>query len=1033
MLAPQHPVLRQQQQQQQQPWPSQQQPAWEQQQQQQQPWPVQQQRSPEQLAQQQPRLPQQNWPVQQQQQQPWSGQQLQPQQPQPVQQQQTWEQQQQQQPPWQRELAAAQRRAAAGGSSSSSTQAEIRKARRAAAGTVSSSGSSSSSSSEKPGDVVQVNGKWVLTGFEADKKELEARVPPLQARLKSAVEAEQQHEAALLKALYASGSLRRLQKDGLVLLRLQAMPHSVLYSSMVWKFSVGSAAGRQQHQQRGKELPYHRFRQGDSVLISRFSEGQAQAMEHDRRGNSRDCTSSNSSSRSGSNGNGSSSDGSSSSAGVWPGGEADGMRPLDATVLEVRKDHLLLTVDKADSDLMQRALAQAPAAVLASWRLDQSVRDTTARRQLEAIARLAHLRVQGSPFELLLRACLVGTPAGHYIASLPPLWVRDAAWRADVRTLLGQLQNLNNSQKKAIAQAVVRSLTLWQGPPGTGKTRTLLALVEVLVKTALAEPETRWKAMGPLLACADTNAAVDNLVEGLADKGLKVVRLGQPAKVRSGLRHLTLEALAEATPLGQRAAALRESSKALFERAKQAAEGSLLGWGSSSSSGAITPSSRSRSSSAAARSAGSSSSSVAVGLLDSESLEADARRKWGQAEAFSREACQQVLSGAHVVCATCAGAGDRMLSDLHFNVVVIDEATQATEPATLVPLTQGAQCAVMAGDPAQLPPTIISREAYKFDLDVTLFDRLQKGVGLSPLLLDTQYRMNPAISCFPSRWFYGGRLRDGVAAADKPPAAGVEWPVPGCPVMLLAIQGLEEKAEKSGQKAPGKPSGELSRSTEAGLEDASYRNLPEARLALQALHALMAAGDAATGAILTPYKGQVRALEYGLRVLTPWFAGLGTVSVSSVDAYQGREADVIVFSAVRCNSAGKIGFVSDPRRLNVAITRPRRGLIVVASPDTLSRGSSDWAAFVDCCEEKGWIAVPQQLPTAPWQDEDVDPFAARPADSSSSRDAAGSGSDGDDVVASSSRAGGVRGGGRAGVQWWQGAACGPVAESLGSV
>jgi superfamily I DNA and/or RNA helicase len=85
----------------------------------------------------------------------------------------------------------------------------------------------------------------------------------------------------------------------------------------------------------------------------------------------------------------------------------------------------------------------------------------------------------------------------------------------------------------------------------------------------------------------------------------------------------------------------------------------------------------------------------------------------------------------------------------HFNVVVIDEATQATEPATLVPLTQGAQCAVMAGDPCQLPPTIISREAYKFDLDVTLFDRLQQGVGLAPLLLDTQYRMNPAISCFP--------------------------------------------------------------------------------------------------------------------------------------------------------------------------------------------------------------------------------------------------------------------------------------------
>lgn len=106
---------------------------------------------------------------------------------------------------------------------------------------------------------------------------------------------------------------------------------------------------------------------------------------------------------------------------------------------------------------------------------------------MEAISRLQHLRVANSAFEQLLRYCLVGTPSGHYIASLPPVWVRDPRWRSDVRQLLAGLGNLNTSQKKAIAQAVVRSLTLWQGPPGTGKTRTLLALVEVLVKTALME------------------------------------------------------------------------------------------------------------------------------------------------------------------------------------------------------------------------------------------------------------------------------------------------------------------------------------------------------------------------------------------------------------------------------------------------------------------------------------------------------------------------------------------------------------------
>eukprot|EP00878_Enallax_costatus_P046783 GHUV01057069.1.p1 GENE.GHUV01057069.1~~GHUV01057069.1.p1 ORF type:complete len:325 (+),score=37.41 GHUV01057069.1:877-1851(+) len=264
---------------------------------------------------------------------------------------------------------------------------------------------------------------------------------------------------------------------------------------MVWKFAANA---------RGN-LPYHRFRQGDSLLITQYNAGQADSRP----------------------GNG-------NKGGSHPGSGTgnNGIKPLDATVLEVRKEYLLLTVDKSDSDQLQRVIAQSPAAALAGWRLDQSVRDTTAKRQLEAIKRLAHLRQPNSPFELLLRSALVGTPNGHYVATMPPMWVRDSSWRSDVRDLLAGIDNLNSSQKGAIAQAVTRSLTLWQGPPGTGKTRTLLALVEVLVKTALQQ-DKRWRDMGPLLACADTNAAVDNLVEGLVGKGLKVVRLGQPAKVRA--------------------------------------------------------------------------------------------------------------------------------------------------------------------------------------------------------------------------------------------------------------------------------------------------------------------------------------------------------------------------------------------------------------------------------------------------------------------------------------------------------------------
>lgn len=121
---------------------------------------------------------------------------------------------------------------------------------------------------------------------------------------------------------------------------------------------------------------------------------------------------------------------------------------MHCVLLQVRKEYLLLTVDKSDSDQMQRVIAQSPAAALAGWRLDQSVRDTTARRQMEAINRLAHLRQPNSPFELLLRSTLVGTPNGHYVATLPPMWVRDSSWRMDVRDLLAKVQNLNDSQKR---------------------------------------------------------------------------------------------------------------------------------------------------------------------------------------------------------------------------------------------------------------------------------------------------------------------------------------------------------------------------------------------------------------------------------------------------------------------------------------------------------------------------------------------------------------------------------------------------------
>jgi hypothetical protein len=154
---------------------------------------------------------------------------------------------------------------------------------------------------------------------------------------------------------------------------------------------------------------------------------------------------------------------------------------------------------------------------------------------------------------------MVGSPSAPFIAAVPPLWVRDKSWRDDVKSQLSALPNLNNSQRRAIAQAMIRSFTLWQGPPGTGKTATLLALIEVLISAARgpfaaseiangrgvdalalskvelsearAKATDRWDKMGAVLACANTNAATDNILEGLAERRVNVVRVGQPAKV----------------------------------------------------------------------------------------------------------------------------------------------------------------------------------------------------------------------------------------------------------------------------------------------------------------------------------------------------------------------------------------------------------------------------------------------------------------------------------------------------------------------
>jgi len=296
----------------------------------------------------------------------------------------------------------------------------------------------------------------------------------------------------------------------------------------------------------------------------------------------------------------------------------------------------------------------------------------------------------------------------------------------------------------------------------------------------------------------------------------------------------------------------------------------------------------------------------------------DLNRGWKEVRRIESQMRDDILDRAQVLCCTCIGTGHALLDGRRFSRVLIDEATQATEPASLVPLVRGARQVVLVGDHRQLPPTVISKRAENGGLRRSLFERLV-AMGIEPMLLNTQYRMHPAISLFPNDRFYKGKLIDGVEASERPNPAGLLWNDWEVPIVFLPVEGGETTS----------PDG------------ASKENHAEAGWAARLLEGLLDAGDLQSEdiGIITPYAGQVRAIRDALP------ERFDSVEVRTVDGYQGREKDVILFSCVRSNQDGNVGFLSDPRRLNVALTRARRGLVVIGDPNTL-RNDEVWAAWL---------------------------------------------------------------------------------------
>ncbi|MFL5338833.1 MAG: AAA domain-containing protein [Gemmataceae bacterium] len=443
-------------------------------------------------------------------------------------------------------------------------------------------------------------------------------------------------------------------------------------------------------------------------------------------------------------------------------------------------------------------------------------------------------------------------------------------------------QHLNPSQWEAIRFALsAEDFAIIHGPPGTGKTTTLAELVHQAVA-----------ARQRVLVCAPSNLAVDNLLERLVAAGLNAVRLGHPARVLPAVQEHTLDALVERHPDVRQARKMVREAYALFRKADRFTRAKPEPGAKRATRG------------------------------EARALLADARR-------YEDAAVERILNTSEVVCATLTGLDGNLLGKRTFDLLVIDEAGQGIEPAAWIGLLR-CDRVILAGDHCQLPPTVLSPDAARQGLSVSLLERLiaLHGTGVARRL-KVQYRMHETIMAFSSAEFYDGELEADPSVRqhllrDLPGVAAT--PLTETPVTFLdtAGAGYEEEVEEDGE---------------------SRLNPQEADLVVRKVRELLAAGVRAEDvAVISPYAGQVRLLKQ--RLPEP---GL---EIDSIDGFQGREKEAVVLSLVRSNREGDIGFLADVRRMNVALTRARRKLLVVGDCATLANDAF-YARLIEFFERAG--------------------------------------------------------------------------------
>jgi predicted DNA helicase len=602
----------------------------------------------------------------------------------------------------------------------------------------------------------------------------------------------------------------------------------------------------------------------------------------------------------------------SSSGLVAAGKDDDETSDVRGTVWRITPENIIVSVDteSLDSSFLDAKRI----------RVQKRGNDITFKRQRDALTELSSSGIMHPVADVLFGG---GAPLEDQDMSL-----KAAAFLEQRLSSIPSSLRLNEFQREAVIAAVSSSqVTLIHGPPGTGKTMTMAHAISACVRLRAEK----------VLACAPSNIAADTLLERVleVDPSLRCVRVGNPARLLDTVLDCSLDSLLhdEFSSLGRQ-----------IHRDISVAQKSL--WRSGAK----------RDERAAAR-----------------AMLKELRKELRQRE---RSTMRFILEGADVVVTTCAGAADRRLVKLRnarssagdgerqdsFDVCFLDEAAQAVEPLAWCALLRARRC-VLAGDDCQLPPTILTEvdDLRNSALNLTAFSRAKRVLGKSRVhVLRRQYRMHAVIGQFSSEQFYDRKLIHDETVADRSlfdlvksratidnsssifmtdlSAAIVFIDTCGCDFYETTESAETPRGTKKGSSGPEDDSGSRLNEGEAGIVLAHVQNLLGAGVAPDEI------------SVITPYAAQCRRLRNALSD-----GDLAKIECGTVDSYQGRENEVIIFSATRSSEQGGkdgVGFLGDSRRFNVAVTRAKKSFTLIGDSATLSNGHPTLARFIEYVERR---------------------------------------------------------------------------------